>query len=126
MVPKDWGYEFWVVNHPLYCGKLLVMSEGWESSIHCHTIKDETMMVLDGAAVMETWPDGLDNPPSYTMMRAEERTSIRIPPGLIHRLMTSIGSDVVIVEFSTTHSEDDVTRYELSQPLYESRCTNNA
>lgn len=120
-VPKDWGYEFWVVNTPQYCGKLLVMSEGWQSSLHYHTIKDETMLVLDGSAVMELKPEGVEGPSEFIAMRASERSSVRIPPGMIHRLSTSMGESVVIAEFSTTHSEDDVTRYEYSGPLYESR-----
>ena len=124
-VPKEWGYEYWIVNTPQYCGKLLVMGEGWASSLHCHQVKDETMLILDGSAVMETKPNGLDGPSEYTMMRAEERTSIRIPPGLYHRLMTSVGFDCVIAEFSTSHDEDDVTRAEVSKGLYEPRCDNN-
>ena len=124
-VSKDWGYEYWVVNTPQYCGKLLVMSEGWQSSLHCHTIKDETMLILDGTAVMELKPTGIDGPSEFIMMRATERTSVRIPPGTIHRLMTSIGTDAVIAEFSTTHSDEDVTRFTESGPLYEPRCNNN-
>lgn len=120
-VPKDWGYEFWIINTPQYCGKLLIMSEGWESSLHFHKVKDETMLILDGDVVLETKPAGIDGPSEYIMMRSAERTSFRIPPGLIHRLSTSVGADAVIAEFSTTHNEDDVERYTISGPLYESR-----
>jgi hypothetical protein len=28
-VEKKWGYEDWVVNDEKYCGKVLVMEEGW-------------------------------------------------------------------------------------------------
>lgn len=117
-VQKDWGYEFWVINTPYYCGKVLVMAEGWRSSLHCHPIKDETMLIGEGSAVMEIKPDGLDGPSQYIMMRAEERTSVHIPPGTYHRLSTSVGSDAVIIEWSTTHDEDDVVRAELSSQLY--------
>jgi len=76
------------------------------------------MLIADGSAVMETKPEGLTGPSQYLMMRAEDRTSIHIPPGLYHRLSTSVGSEAVIIEWSTTHDEDDVERAELSEPLY--------
>ena len=42
---KAWGYELWIVNHELYCGKLLVFEKGKKFSMHYHLIKEESWYV---------------------------------------------------------------------------------
>ena len=39
---KGWGYENWLVNTELYCGKILHFNHGKQCSLHYHKIKDET------------------------------------------------------------------------------------
>ena len=40
-VKKGWGYEKWIVNKDLYCGKLLFFNAGKKCSWHYHVKKDE-------------------------------------------------------------------------------------
>ena len=40
IVPKGWGYEKWIANSELYCGKLLFIRKGHRCSWHYHTKKD--------------------------------------------------------------------------------------
>jgi oxalate decarboxylase/phosphoglucose isomerase-like protein (cupin superfamily) len=118
VVNKLWGVEDWIVNTPLYCGKVLVMHEGWQSSLHYHPIKDETMLCIDGCCVVEVYPQGIEGSKEFIAMRAEDRSALRLPPNTPHRFMTSMGNTCTLVEFSTTHSDEDVVRFENSKELY--------
>ena len=45
---KGWGYELWIVNNNLYCGKILHFNKGKKCSWHYHKIKQETFYVQKG------------------------------------------------------------------------------
>ena len=45
---KGWGYELWIVNNNLYCGKILHFDKGKKCSWHYHKIKQETFYVQKG------------------------------------------------------------------------------
>jgi len=47
-VSKGWGYEDWIVNTPLYCGKDLFLKKDKKLSLHYHKLKDETFWVTSG------------------------------------------------------------------------------
>ncbi|RLI66684.1 MAG: hypothetical protein DRO67_00740 [Candidatus Asgardarchaeum californiense] len=49
---KVWGSEEWIVNSPLYCGKILNVNKGHNCSYHFHKIKDETFYILYGTVAM--------------------------------------------------------------------------
>ena len=49
IVPKVWGQEQWLVNNEKYCGKKMLIKDGYYCSYHKHKIKDETFYILDGA-----------------------------------------------------------------------------
>ena len=119
MMDKDWGHEQWIVNNEYYCGKLLFMNEGWQSSIHFHPVKTETMFVLDGVGMVELWERGLEQEPTVLKLDPEYDTTVTIPAGLAHRFSTPYGEDMVLVEFSMPHSEADVVRIETSSKLPE-------
>src|SRR3989338_8926171 len=42
IVPKVWGQEQWLVNNEKYCGKKMLIKDGYYCSYHKHKIKDET------------------------------------------------------------------------------------
>ena len=52
IVPKGWGFEKWIVNTELYCGKLLHFNMGKRCSWHYHKIKDETFYVQSGELLL--------------------------------------------------------------------------
>jgi mannose-6-phosphate isomerase-like protein (cupin superfamily) len=125
IVQKLWGMEDWVVNTPSYCGKVLVMNEGWQSSLHYHPVKDETMLAISGACVVEVFlsvekaiaREGGE----YVLLAHDRGSALRLPPTTPHRFMTTLGEGCTLVEFSTTHSDEDVVRLEDSQLLYAGR-----
>jgi dTDP-4-dehydrorhamnose 3,5-epimerase-like enzyme len=117
-VQKAWGMEDWIHNTPEYCGKVLTMREGWQSSLHYHPIKEETMLCIDGCCVVEIYPDGVGAKKQFVALRAEEGSALHIPRSVPHRFMTSMGSTCVLVEFSTMHDDADVVRLEESREIY--------
>lgn len=112
VVPKLWGSETWLCNNEKYCGKILHIKPGFQSSLHYHKIKDETFYVLFGIVCMELYPQDKAQgfPRGY---RLEEGESVRLMPGVAHRFWSPSGAEVI--EFSTTHMEPDVVRLEESR-----------
>lgn len=109
-VEKLWGKEEWIVNNQRYCGKILYLNPGFQCSRHFHTIKSETFLVLDGVVKMEFGAKGQD------IYYLTEGMSVEIPVLTIHRFQ-AIASPAKVVEFSSPHREEDVTRLEESSPV---------
>ena len=44
VVEKDWGREIWMANNQEedYCGKILQINQGYNTSLHFHLEKHET------------------------------------------------------------------------------------
>lgn len=99
-VKKAWGKELWIVNCPQYCGKLLYLDKGAESSIHYHKEKQETFYSLQGTAGLTI--DGKD----YMLTPFSRPKTVK--PGQRHSF-TGI-TDAVIIEISTYHDDKDIVR----------------
>ncbi len=82
-----------------YCGKILNLKKGFESSLHKHKIKDETFFVLEGKFLMELGKK------KRVMLPGN---SIHVPRNKYHRF--SGLEDSKIIEFSTKHFESDSYR----------------
>jgi len=102
IVPKEWGEERWIVNRD-YCGKLLILKQGYRCSLHHHKLKDETFYISKGSVLMECDGDALIMKPGDTLL---------IEPNTKHRF-TGL-EDSEIIEFSTHHEDSDSYRDELS------------
>ena len=102
---KVWGKEIWLVNEPEYCCKILCLNKGAHSSLHFHSIKKETFLILSGRVKLERGGD--------VFALFEGNTGVTIEPKQIHRF--SGIEDAIILEISTHHDDDDVTRLEGSK-----------
>jgi len=100
-VDKVWGEEIWLVNLPEYCGKLLLLDTGAESSYHMHPVKKETFMAIEGYATLIV--EGKE------YMLAPFTRAKTIMPGERHKFIGI--TNAVILEISTHHSDDDVVRF---------------
>jgi len=105
-VPKGWGFERWIVNNDLYCGKLLGFNAGKCCSWHYHAIKDEVLL-LNSGSIKVLYSDQDD------ISRAEEvilkpGDAFHVPTGLRHRMVALKDSE--IYEFSTHHEDSDSIR----------------
>ncbi len=103
-VAKRWGWERWIVNSELYCGKLLfVRKDNW-LSYHHHKIKDEVLYLQSGCA---WFVYGEDEPP-YVSTKMGKGEAFHVEPGLRHQIFAV--QDTMIVEFSTQHFDEDSYR----------------
>jgi mannose-6-phosphate isomerase-like protein (cupin superfamily) len=102
IVEKVWGVEYWLVNSPVYCSKILQIKSGFTSSRHRHKIKDETFVVLSGACNVEV---------GEQEFRLGPGGSIKIPPNCLHRFyLKRSDRECRVLEVSTHHDEADVFR----------------
>jgi quercetin dioxygenase-like cupin family protein len=104
---KGWGWEEWIVNNDLYCGKRLhFVAKGGRTSLHFHVNKHETMYVESGSfnILMIDTVSGTE-----IVRELKKGDSIVIKPQTPHRI---IAAEVpsVLVEFSTHHENSDSYR----------------
>ncbi len=117
---KGWGYERWMANSELYCGKLLVVFVGLRCSIHYHKLKDETFYIQDGIIRMRVWDEvweppeiaiweEIPNPEHCSEFLMSGGDRLVIPPNTPHQFI-GVHGDSTIIEISTQHFEDDSYR----------------
>lgn len=105
-VPKGWGYEKWIANSELYCGKLLFIVKGKKFSWHYHENKDEVFYIHKGSVVLYySRGDDLDESFSLTLTAGDK---FHVPRGLRHRVLAL--EDTELFEFSTEHFDSDSHR----------------
>ena len=107
-VAKGWGYEKWIVNTDLYCGKLLFIEAGKRCSWHYHKLKDETFYIQSGELLLIYGDDDNINRAKMTVLRPGDK--FYIYPGL--RPQMQARSDTELFEFSTQHFDEDSYRIE--------------
>ena len=106
-VEKLWGHEEWIENNEKYCMKVLVFQPGFQSSLHYHPIKHETMLVVSGECEMEV---------EGKVERLEAGQGHIIPPGTKHRFK-AVNGPCIVVEASTHHEDSDCIRIEDSRRI---------
>lgn len=105
-VDKGWGYELWLANKPQYCGKLLFIKKGKNTSWHYHAIKDETMFVQSGMVeILYSWDNDIEKASSIVLNKGD---SMHIPVNLKHRIIALENTE--LFEFSMEHFDSDSIR----------------
>ncbi|MCD5390265.1 cupin domain-containing protein [candidate division NPL-UPA2 bacterium] len=89
--------EYWIVNIPEYCGKILVQRAGTTCPAHSHKKKHETFLVWQGKVKMVVDGKEIEMNPGDVLVMEQ---------GKVHQF-TAIGKDAIIFEFSGQHFEDD-------------------
>lgn len=107
-VTKAWGWEEWLVNLDLYCGKRIFNKGIWSSqgNFHFHPIKDETFYVLEGILQLDI---GLEANGWVTSNLLRVGQVFRIQPTIRHKFRGYAGN-CTFIEFSTKHRESDSIR----------------
>lgn len=105
-VKKGWGYEKWIVNKDLYCGKLLYFNAGKKCSWHFHVKKDEVFYLQSGRMIVR-YSDSDDLSEAEELM-LEPGMNFYIYPGLRHQMEAIEDSE--LYEFSTEHFDEDSYR----------------
>jgi mannose-6-phosphate isomerase-like protein (cupin superfamily) len=105
IVSKPWGHEeIWAATDR-YVGKLLRIRQGHRLSLQHHTVKDETLRVLEGRLRLTEGPS-LDQLQESILGPGD---AFHLPPGQVHRMEAL--EDVLLVEVSTPEL-DDVVRHQ--------------
>lgn len=94
---KPWGYEKILINTEKYITKELFIKEGYKTSFHYHSQKDETMYIVNGSGYIE-----YENKKEYF----GKNDTMRIEPGESHSIVAM--ENTVIHEVSTPHLDDTV------------------
>jgi mannose-6-phosphate isomerase-like protein (cupin superfamily) len=112
-VIKKWGYELWIENNDLYCGKHLhVLPNKW-CSVHYHKIKKETFYVINGKLKLQhstsldrdIWEKG-----SVSEVILKKGDSFTLEPNIAHRFTSHSNSSCDFIEISTHHDDNDSYR----------------
>ena len=97
---KPWGSEFIWAATDKYVGKILYIRAGRRLSMQYHKVKDETVMLINGQAMIETIAG------EYPLSK---HSPLHIPPGATHRIRAITDSEILEV---STSELDDVVRLE--------------
>jgi mannose-6-phosphate isomerase len=106
---KPWGHEeIFAAVEGRYVGKIIHVTAGHSLSLQYHVHKDETSVVLSGAALME-YGRAAD---ALTSQHLGPGDTIHLPAGTLHRI-TAI-TDLTFAEVSTAQPgwREDVVRLE--------------
>ena len=106
LVPKGWGFEKWIHNSELYCGKLLYFAKGKKCSWHYHKLKDEVFFVQSGK--IKVYYSNNDDIDSANQILLTKGDNFHVYRGLRHRMEAL--EDTELFEFSTTHYDSDSHR----------------
>jgi mannose-6-phosphate isomerase-like protein (cupin superfamily) len=104
-VDKPWGYEIrWAVTDR-YLGKTLHVRKGEALSLQYHEVKDEWLLVSEGAVDIEV--GGLEG--KLEKVRMSKGDSVHLPSRTRHRITAVEEADIFEV---STPEIDDVVRLE--------------
>jgi mannose-6-phosphate isomerase-like protein (cupin superfamily) len=114
VVTKGWGYELWIVNNNLYCGKQLTVLPQKQCSVHYHLEKDETFYVIDGELRLEVgkWEAYTERLwySNYETIILKQGESYHLSTKIPHRFTSNVTYPTTFIEFSTTHRDEDSYR----------------
>jgi mannose-6-phosphate isomerase len=102
---KPWGYELLLARTERYAGKILFVRAGQRLSLQHHSIKDETLVLLEGEAELQLDVDGT----GLVCFPLYRDQAYRVRSGQRHRLIAS--EDARVLEISTPEI-DDVVRWD--------------
>jgi len=105
---KRWGHEVWLANNKdeNYCGKILLINEGCNTSMHYHMEKHETFYIIEGSLKVDLLNTTEGKKRSLIL---EEGETLEIKRGQPHQLIAHNGH-VAFIETSTFHKNEDSYR----------------
>ena len=112
IVRKVWGTEFWIINNDRYCMKVLKINPGFQCSIHRHEQKDETFIGLQGTLRLDIHDEKGKIAQTHGI---DSGKRVRIRPGVYHSFQAT--NLTWVMEVSTPHSDEDVTRIQESRKI---------
>jgi mannose-6-phosphate isomerase-like protein (cupin superfamily) len=108
LVEKAWGQEYILTQQSYHAGKYLKVKPDHQCSLHKHPVKGETWFVKSGNGLAQVGQD---------LKKLRVGAVINIPPGTFHRFINTGDEELVILEVSMQHTDDDVQRLTESGPI---------
>ena len=113
IVSKGWGYELWIENNELYCGKHLhVLPTKW-CSVHYHKNKKETFYVINGELLLE-YSNNIDKEfweEKFARQKVLKKgDSFTLDTMIAHRFTSNTNYPCDFIEISTHHEDSDSYR----------------
>ncbi len=113
IVMKKWGYELWIENSVLYCGKHLHVLPSKFCSVHYHKNKTETFYVIAGELLLQyslsldvdSWHKNI-----FHTIVLKKGDSFTISPYTAHRFTSNLSEPCDFIEISTHHKDEDSYR----------------
>ena len=102
-VEKPWGHEIIWAHTARYVGKILHIKAGHKLSWQYHTIKEETLYLLNGEMDFET---ATETEPRH-ILRMKPGDAFHVVPGRRHRMIAITDCDMLE---ASTPELDDVVR----------------
>jgi mannose-6-phosphate isomerase len=102
MGPREWGEEILIAQGDGYIGKKLLMKAGKAGGLQYHREKEETFMLLEGEAYVDTDNDG----DGLKRIHIVPGVVIHVPKGAVHRV-TAV-TDCTFLEWSNDVFNDRV------------------
>lgn len=110
---KNWGYELWIENNALYCGKHLHVIPKKKCSVHYHKIKKETFYIISGSLIIEYSSNlNLDfwETDQYNKVILHAGEAYTLEPYIAHRFYANGSIPCDFIEISTHHDDNDSFR----------------
>lgn len=112
-VEKSWGWERWICNNELYCGKILFIEKDKFCSFHYHKLKSEVLFLESGKMLFNYSYGSFD---LINQIEMNSGDAYHVEPGFIHQMVAL--EDCTIIETSTQHFNSD--SYRITSDLVDS------
>ena len=116
-IKRIWGTEEIIINNERYCAKFLNINRGYQSSLHSHKIKDETLCVLEGRIKVRIGIDEI----KYIV---EKGNKVRIYCDQEHQFL-ALSETAKVLEISTHEFDEDTYILENEKELSEKEKRDN-
>lgn len=102
-VNKPWGYEYLFYSSKEISIWILKIFKNQKTSMHCHTNKKTSLILLKGEANLHT----LDR-----TINLKSGNAVIIDKGAFHRTSSEFGEDITVMEIETPTNKNDIVRYQ--------------
>jgi len=115
-VKKEWGDEYWIINTPDKCFKLMLIQPGKMGSLHHHLQKEESFRVLRGTLYVDKQAYQFSKTFANGIKIGVNDPPVVIKKQIVHRFYT-INEPCLVLEESTFHDDEDTFRIEASRDM---------
>ena len=102
IVKKPWGHEYLFFSSPKISIWILKVLKNQKTSMHCHTNKETSLILVKGKASLH-YLDG--------KLKLKSGNVVNIEKGAFHRTSAEFNQDIIVIEIETPTNKYDIVRY---------------